>query len=57
MKIKYRYVFADGNTCTPPREMPFNILRIAIATHGPLVDCRKVVVLPDTLEEIEIVNV
>ena len=57
MKIKYRYEFADGATCTPPREMPFNILRIAIATHGPLIDCKKVVVLPDSLEEIEIVNV
>lgn len=55
MKIMYVYYFADGFVARFPKELTFNLLKIAINGHKGLINVKKVAVIEDNVDEVEVI--
>ena len=59
MTIRYCYVFGNGKEMSFPKELPFNLLKIAVDANHGLVSMKKVLVIkePERVHEIQIQSI
>ena len=56
MKIKFHYVFGNGKEMDFPKELSFNLLKIAVDSNKGLISMKRVLVIEesDKVHEIKI---
>lgn len=55
MTIKYEYHFGNGKVMRFPKELTFNLLKMAIDCNGGLMKMRKIAIITENADAIEVI--